>query len=424
MFYAIIFMQEYLSEKEVTIMSDFFKYESAIKAIKDAILISQYESVVSINEKQLYLDFSVGKFISDNTRSGRWGSDALKIISEQLQKELPGLRGFSETNLKYMRIFYEEWAKYKFLTLKQKGNRNSSDASDEITIIDCNFKNDECNVCFQDLAVVPAESENACLNLKNFGFSLENFLSISFSNHYLILKMVKSLEQRIHYINQSAKNHLSYRQLEEVIKSDDFHHRGKLTNNFITTIKDGRTASKALEAFTDQILLPAIVVEELNSRDINDVAEKVLENAIVHNIKKFILTMGNGFSFISNQFHIEAFGEDEYIDLLFFNRDLNCLVAIELKTGKFKSSYLGQLSGYLTLLNKFERKQHENPAIGIVLCKEANKAVVDLLIQDYNNPMGVSTYKTSEEMPEKLKKALPNIDDLRKLLESPDIEKL
>ena len=291
-------------------MSDFLKYQSAIKAINDAILISQYESVVSINEKQLYLDFSVGKFISDNTRNGSWGSDALKIISEQLQKELLGLRGFSETNLKYMRIFYEEWAEYKFLTLGKRGNRNSSDASDEITIKNCNFKNNLSNAVFRDLAVAPANGADVFSNLKNFGFSLENFLLISFSNHYLILKMVKSLEERIYYINQSAKNHLSYRRLEEAIKSDDFHHRGKLSNNFGITIKDGRTASKALEAFTDQVLLPAVSIEELNCRDISDVDEKVLENAIVHNIKNFILTFGDGFAFIRNQFHLSAFGED------------------------------------------------------------------------------------------------------------------
>ena len=297
-----------------------------------------------------------------------------------------------------MRGFFEEWKNFFVLPQIESGLANSADASAEITIKDCNFK--------------------------NMGFSTKNFLSISFSNHCLIIRLTKSLEERIYYINQSALNHLSYRRLEELIESDNFHHRGNLPNNFKITIKDGRTATKALDAFTDQVLLPAVVIEELNNRDVRDVDEKVLETAIVHNVKNFILTMGNGFCFISNQFRLEAFGEDEFIDLLFFNRDLRCLVAVELKTGKFKPEYLGQLSGYLTLLNKFEKKDEENPAIGIVLCKEANKAVVDLLIQDYKNPMGVSTYKTADEIPEKFKKALPDINDLQKLLESPDIAKI
>lgn len=119
-----------------------------------------------------------------------------------------------------------------------------------------------------------------------------------------------------------------------------------------------------------------------------------------------------------NQYHLEAFGEDQYIDLLFFNRELNCLVAVELKTGKFKTSYLGQLSGYLSVLDEFEKKPHENPSIGIILCKDMNKAFVDFVIRDYTKPMGVATYKTSKDMSEELKKALPDIDDLKKLLDT------
>ena len=121
-------------------MSDLLKYRSAIKAIKDAILISQYESVVSINEKQLILYASVGKYISDNTRNGFWGLDAIRVISEQLQKELPGLRGFSERNLKNMRGFFEEWKNFFVLPQIESGLANSADASAEITIKDCNFK--------------------------------------------------------------------------------------------------------------------------------------------------------------------------------------------------------------------------------------------------------------------------------------------
>ena len=103
-----------------------------------------------------------------------------------------------------------------------------------------------------------------------------------------------------------------------------------------------------------------------------------------------------------------------------FNRALNCLVAVELKTGKFKTSYLGQLQGYLSVLDGFERKSHENPAIGLILCKDINKSFVDYVIQDYAKPMGVATYKTSKDMSEELRKALPDIEDLKRLLDTED----
>ena len=156
------------------------------------------------------------------------------------------------------------------------------------------------------------------------------------------------------------------------------------------------------------------------AQDEADIDERVLENAIIHNVKNFILTFGKDFAFIRNQYHLDAFGENQYIDLLFFNRSLNCLVAVELKKGPFKTAYLGQLSGYLSILDGFEKKPHENPSIGLILCKDMNKSFVDYVIQDYDKPMGVATYKTSKDMSLKLKEALPDIEELKRLLEKRD----
>ena len=222
----------------------------------------------------------------------------------------------------------------------------------------------------------------------------------------------------MYYIMKCASEKYSRNELEASIARDDYHHQGSLPNNFLQTLPAAEQALRAVSTFKDEYLLDYINVEELNIRDKQDVDERVIENAIIHNVKNFILTFGNDFAFIRNQYHLDAFGEDQYIDLLFFNRALNCLVAVELKTGKFKTSYLGQLQGYLSVLDGFERKPHENPAIGLILCKDMNKSFVDYVIQDYTKPMGVATYKTSKDMSDELRKALPNIDDLKKLLDS------
>lgn len=190
------------------------------------------------------------------------------------------------------------------------------------------------------------------------------------------------------------------------------------------TLPVAEQAFRAINTFKDEYLLDYINVEELDVRDRADIDEKVIENSIVHNIKNFILTFGKDFAFIRNQYHLDAFGEDQYIDLLFFNRQLNCLVAVELKKGKFKTSYLGQLQGYLSVLDGFERKPHENPSIGLILCKDMNRSFVDYVIQDYSKPMGVATYKTSKDMSEELKNALPDVETLKKLLDSEDVTDL
>lgn len=170
-------------------------------------------------------------------------------------------------------------------------------------------------------------------------------------------------------------------------------------------------------AFKDEYLLDFINVEELGARDIEEVNENLVEQTIVNNIKQFILRVGKDFLFIGNQYIITVGGHDHKIDLLFFNRELDCLVAFELKTGVFKNIYLGELNGYLHLLDDYVRKPHENPSIGIVLCKDADQAYVEYMIQDYDKPMGVATYKTATDMPERLRNALPNQDDLIKLLQ-------
>lgn len=343
------------------------------------------------------LYYSIGKYISLNSRNGYWGKGAIDTISERLDRELPGLRGFSARNLRYMRTFYEEWSYLE----------EPSAVSD---------KSAQSN-----LAPAGAKSEIVIWHPsvpKQLGFLFDAFFSIGFSHHRTILSKVKDTDARIFYIQKCAAERYSREALESSIARDDFHHQGALPNNFSRTLSKSEQALRAIDTFKDEYLLDYINVEELGVRDGQDVDERIVENAIVHNVKNFILTFGKDFAFIRNQYHLDAFGEDQYIDLLFFNRELNCLVAVELKTGKFKTSYLGQLQGYLSILDGFEKKPHENPSIGLILCKDMNKSFVDYVIQDYSKPMGVATYKTSKDMSGKLRKALPDVEDLKKLLDS------
>ena len=376
-------------------MNEITNYDKAVEIIKTAILQSQYDAVRSVNEKQLMLYYGIGKYISLNSRKGFWGKGAIDAISERLDKELPGLKGFSARNLRNMRTFYEEW-----ITLDHMRN-------EELNLADASAKIVSTSALQIWQTLLPNSQE----------FPSEDFLHIGFSHHILILSKVKNVEERFFYIHHTAARKLSIDALKASIARDDYHHQGSLPNNFLQTLPAAEQAFRAINTFKDEYLLDYINVEELGIRDKQDVDERVVENAIIHNVKNFILTFGKDFAFVRNQYHLDAFGEDQYIDLLFFNRALNCLVAVELKTGKFKTSYLGQLQGYLSVLDGFERKPHENPSIGLILCKDMNKSFVDYVIQDYAKPMGVATYKTSKDMSDELRKALPDVDALRRLLD-------
>lgn len=294
-------------------MSEKQNYDEAVRAIKSAILQSQYDAAKTVNEKQLMLYYGIGKYISLNSRNGFWGKGAIDTISEQLDKELPGLRGFTSRNLRYMRTFYEEWEML-----------DSTGRSEWIPNL---FGNLElANSELEKIAIEPIWN----LQVPNYqDFPMEAFLHIGFTHHRVILGKAKDLEERLFYIRRCADEHFTVEALKSSLAADDYHHQGNLPNNFVRTITAGQQALKAIGAFKDEYLLDYINVEELDVRDRADIDEKVVENAIIHNVKNFILTFGKDFAFIRNQYHLDAFGEDQYIDLLFFNRELNCLVAVE-----------------------------------------------------------------------------------------------
>ncbi len=376
-------------------MSDLHTYTEAVRVIKEAILRSQYRAASSANKEQLSLYYGIGCYVSKNSREGFWGKGAIETISQQLQKELPGLRGFSATNIKNMRSFYEEWSPVI-------NRQPTADESKTLTTV----SNSELDEQLLLVEIRPPMADE---------FNWSDFVAIGFSHHIEIITKAKTLEARLFYIHESATRFWNKYTLRDYLKEDLYSHRGTLPNNFTATMPSAKQALKAVNTFRDEYLLDFINIEELDTQD-GDLNERVLEKAIVDNVKRFIMTFGQDFIFVGNQYRVEISGEEMFVDLLFFNRELNALVAVELKSGKFRSSYLGQLSTYLSALDAYVKKPHENPAIGIILCRDMNQSFVEFAIRDYDKPMGVATYRASKDMPERFRKALPDIEDLKKLL--------
>ena len=328
------------------------------------------------------------------------GNRALNAISTRLRQLLPGLRGYSADSLKLMRIFYEEWKELDATPLETEREQ----AKPLIAINDLD-NTPNCQLQIRELQFTNSAD-----------FPIDDFFKVPFTHHSRILAKVKAFDERIYYIHRCAEEHMSVDTLKKAMTKDDYHHQPDIPNNFASTINKGDLARKAVMAFKDEYLLNFINVEEIGEREAADIDERVVEQQIVHNIKKFIMTFGHDFAFVGNQYRMEIYGVEHFPDLVFFNRELNALVIIELKTGEFKTSYLGQLNAYLAIADDKIRKPHENPTIGIVLCRSSNKNYAEYMVRQYDKPMGVATYKTSAEMPDKLRKALPSIDELKRLL--------
>lgn len=390
-------------DKDITL------YKPAVEVIKAAILQGQYEAAKGINRIQLAVYFGIGKYVSLNTRKGVWGKGALEAISLILRRELPGLRGFSASSMKNMRKFYENWQMLDPNPLTATDIPNSASTLVEL----------ESNKSTSEIVDLQGHDIDIYQSIQipdTKDFPVEDFFRVPFTQHIRIIEGVKGKEAQYYYIHRVAEEHLTEREVIQLINANAYGNRKTIPSNFENTIPQAELARKAVMMFKDSYLLDFINVEQIGEREIIDIDERVVEQQIVQNVKQFIMTFGKDFTFVGNQYHLEMYGVEHFPDLLFFNRELNALVVVELKTGEFKTSYLGQLMGYLSILDAKIRKPHENPAIGIVLCKEANREYVEFVIRDYNKPMGVATYKTTTDMPEELQRALPNIEELKKLL--------
>ena len=359
-------------------------YVQTLKQIKSDIIRSRYQVAKLANREMLFLYFKIGAKISEKIAAEKWGSKTIQKLSTDLQNEMKGLRGFSATNLKRMRQFFEIWS--PLILLAKSKNEISPLLTDQI-------KNLQTQI-----------------SPLSMGKLTDLFTRVSFTAHYEIITKTKDVKERIFYIVKAATEFWTVETLKHHLKNKLFEQQAQLPNNFEQTLSE-KYQKKALKSFKDQYLLDFIRISDDDEDD-----EKVLENEIVQNIKKFIMSLGSDFAFIGNQYRIMVDDAEYFIDLLFLNRSLQALVAFELKTGKFKPEYLGKMNFYLSALDKYVKKTNENPSIGIILCKEKNNKTVEFAFRNFNTAMGVATYNTSRKLPEKYKNILPDAETLKKIM--------
>jgi predicted nuclease of restriction endonuclease-like (RecB) superfamily len=408
-------------------------YLGFIAELKQSILKSRLQAARLANREMLLLYLSVGFRLSEKIKVEKWGAKILQQIADDLQAELPGLRGFSVSNLKNMRQFADEYVPRLFSqlttgqiiklisqsptgqlpetaisplatgqTVKSIGqSATAQSGANTITPLPTAISGKQIK---KQKRPLPA----AQLSTDFTQEQLTHFFSISFTHHILLLNKCAKQEQRFFYMQLAATQLLSVEDLAQNIKAGAYKKRGKLPNNFAVSLPEKLKAT-ALDMFKDEYLFDFMQLDDEED-------ERVFETKLVANIKKFIMSLGKGYSFIGNQYKLELEEREYAADLLFFNRILQCLVVFELKRGRFKPEYAGKLNFYLNLLDDKVKLPHENPSIGIILCKEKNNTEVEYSFKNINKAMGVATYKLSSEVPKAMKGILPDAATLKKLL--------
>jgi len=329
------------------------EFTTFVKNIKAKILSSQYEALKKVNKELIELYWNIGQDILKKQKEFGWGKSVVEQLSAELQKEFVGIKGFSVQNLWNMRQFYLEYHQNeKLQTLSRE---------------------------------------------------------IGWSHNLHILQKCKDNLQREFYIKSVIKFGWSYRVLSNHIMNQSYEKYLLNQTNFDQTLSDDTYAKQAKLSVKDEYNFDFL---ELGSEH----SEYELEIGLVNKIREFLAQMGTDFTFVGNQYKLEVGNEEYFIDLLLYHRRLKSLIAIELKIGKFKPEYAGKMSFYLSVLNDTVKLRDENPSIGIIICQEKNRTIVEYALKENTQPMGVATYKTSTTLPQDYVEYLPSSREIEESL--------
>lgn len=328
------------------------EYPNFLSDIKNRIRSSQYEAMKAVNTHMLELYWYIGKQISEKQQSG-WGDSVVESLSQDIQKEFPGITGFGVRNIWNMARFYTEYQ--------------------------------------NDVNLQPLVAE------------------ISWTKHVVIFTKCKDSQQRQFYILATKKFGWTKDVLQIKIEQKAYESYLLGQSNFDTTLPDN-IKNQAILAIKDEYSWDFPFLTDEHS-------EAELESAIVKNIRSFLMDFGSDFSFIGNQYRIEVDDREYFIDLLLYNRRLQAMIAIELKIGEFKPEYKGKMEFYLNVLNDTVRLPFENPAIGIIICKSKSRTIVEYALKSTTMPIGVATYSLMSKLPESYHNLLPDAETIAQKLE-------
>lgn len=367
-------------------------YVEWLREIKSRYQTVRDRVVLQANYGALEFNWLLGRDIVQKKAEARWGSGVVNQLSLDLRNAYPDVKGFSSRNLYYMKEWYEFYMadeKHRVILHQVGAKLQESENQNPIK-----------------LHQLGAEivSTNRISSILNDGGMLPIFGIVPWKHHLLLISKCKSIEEALYYMARSIDEGLSRRELEDVIDDDDFGKHGKALTNFDSRLPAPQS-QLATNVLKDPYRLDFLMLEK--GYDEHD-----LENAIARDITRFLLELGNGFTYVGRQPELVVGADGYFPDLLFYHIRLRCYVVIELKVVDFKPEFAGKLNFYVAACNKLLRQPDDNPTIGLLLCKSKDQTKVEWAFDSIQNPMGVATYEGI-----KIKDRLPSVEELTKRLD-------
>lgn len=363
-------------------------YTTWLKQMKDRVRSAQIKAALKVNTELLNLYWDLGKEILDKEKHAAWGDQLAERIAKDLSKEFPEIKGFSRRNIFYVRRFVAFW--------------NSAGLVQQAVALIKKNKSVQQLVAQKDSGVKKHQLNKSVLKPPG---SIPQILSIvPWGHHLQIITKCKDVKEALFYIAQTTQHNWSRSMLVHQLESGLYKRKGKALTNFSTTLP------KQQSDLANELLKNPYHFDFLQLG--KEASEKDLETALTDHLVKFLLEMGTGFAFIGRQKLLVVDEEDFFPDLLFYHTRLHCYVVIELKVGKFKPEYAGKLNFYLSAMDAQVKSESDQPSIGLLLCKNAGKLVVEYSLKNMSKPIGVSEYKLTESIPANLKSKLPTIKQI------------
>jgi predicted nuclease of restriction endonuclease-like (RecB) superfamily len=327
-------------------------YTDWLTELKSRIYFAQQRTALSVNRELSLLYWQIGRDILERQAQQAWGAKVIERLSHDLRSAFPDMKGFSRANLMYMRAFAEAWP--------------------------------DAEIVQQLVGQLP------------------------WGHNLVLLSKLKEVDSRKRYAERAIKYGWSRNVLNIHIETRLLEREGNAVNNFDSNLPKPHS-DLARESLKDPYLFDFLGIGQ-------EADEREIENALVQHITRFLIELGAGFAFVGRQYHLEVGGDDFFIDLLFYHLKLRCYVVVELKTGAFKPEHTGQLSFYLTAVDAQLKSDHDQPTIGLLLCKTQNRVVAEYALRDTNKPIGVAEYQLVETLPVELQINLPSIEKIEQEL--------
>lgn len=331
-------------------------YGSALETIVSKIKAAQARAISAVNFELVTVYRDIGQIIHEKQSKVEWGTSVVERLAADLRNLFPKTKGFSSRNLWIMRDLYISYRDH------------------------------------EKLQTLSAE--------------------ISWSHNVAILSKCQDRLEREFYIRISKRNRWSYRALLNHIENKSFEKMMASQENFEANLP-AKVSQEAKLSVKDEYAFDFLELGD-------EYSERELERAVGRNIESFLREVGNAYTFVGSQYRLEVGGQEFFIDILLYHRKLKSLVAIELKRGAFIPEHIGKMQFYLAVLNDTVRLADENPSIGIILCREKNRMIVEYALKDSNKPINVASYKIVQQLPQELKDQLPTPEQIERLLEHID----